>query len=83
MKERGVTSAKLSEMIGISKVTVSNLINNKTAPSLDTLEKIASALNVPLWQLFASPDEVKREASDSIICPKCGVSLIIKVEKGE
>lgn len=78
MKERGVTSAKLSEMIGISKVTVSNLINNKTAPSLDTLEKIADTLNIPLWQLFATPEEVKGD-----VCPHCGMPLSIKIEKGE
>ena len=27
-------------------------------PSVETLEKIASALDVPMWQLFASPVEV-------------------------
>lgn len=42
-------------MIGLSKNTISNLINNKTKPSLDTLNKIADKLNVPLWQLFTEP----------------------------
>lgn len=79
MKERGVTSAKLSDMIGISKVTVSNLINNKTAPSLDTLEKIATALDVPMWQLFASPEEVAKE-SDGKVCPYCGGLIDVSVE---
>lgn len=79
MKERGVTSAKLSDMIGISKVTVSNLINNKTAPSLDTLEKIATALDVPMWQLFASPEEVAKE-SDGKVCPYCGGLIDVNVE---
>ena len=78
MKEQGVTSAKLSELIGVSKVTISNLINNKTAPSLDTLEKIATALEVPMWQLFASPEEVKGKNN---VCPYCGMP--IKLGKGE
>lgn len=78
MKEQGVTSAKLSELIGVSKVTISNLINNKTAPSLDTLEKIATALEVPMWQLFASPEEVKGKNN---VCPYCGMP--IKLDKGE
>ena len=58
MVEKGVSSVSLADTIGVSKVTVSNLINNKTMPSVETLEKIASALVVPMWQLFASPIEV-------------------------
>lgn len=73
MIEKGVSSVSLADMIGVSKVTVSNLINNKTMPSVDTLEKIATALDVPMWQLFASKEEVQGEAADpnTIICPKC------------
>lgn len=58
MVEKGVSSVSLADIIGVSKVTVSNLINNKTMPSVETLEKISTALNVPMWQLFASPAEV-------------------------
>ena len=43
MVEKGVSSVSLADTIGVSKVTVSNLINNKTMPSVETLEKIASA----------------------------------------
>lgn len=31
------------------------------------MEKIATALNVPLWQLFASPDDVKGEELTALI----------------
>lgn len=58
MVEKGMSSVSLADIIGVSKVTVSNLINNKTMPSVETLEKIATALDVPMWQLFASPEEV-------------------------
>ena len=61
MVEKGISSVSLAESIGVSKVTVSNLINNKTMPSVDTLEKIATTLDVPIWQLFVSPEEVKNE----------------------
>lgn len=80
MVEKGVSSVSLADTIGVSKVTVSNLINNKTMPSVETLEKIASALDVPMWQLFASPEEVKDDAN-TITCPHCGKK--IKIEKGE
>lgn len=74
MIEKGVSSVSLADMIGVSKVTVSNLINNKTMPSVETLDKIATALDVPMWQLFASKEEVQGESADpnTITCPKCG-----------
>ena len=72
MQEKGVSSVLLAEKIGVSKVTVSNLINNKTMPSLKTMEDIANALDVPMWQLFASPEEV---GGNTFSCPKCGARL--------
>lgn len=72
MQEKGVSSVVLAEKIGVSKVTVSNLINNKTMPSLKTMEDIANALDVPMWQLFASPEEV---GGNTFSCPKCGARL--------
>lgn len=72
MQEKGVSSVVLAEKIGVSKVTVSNLINNKTMPSLKTMEDIANALEVPMWQLFASSEEV---GGNTFTCPKCGTRL--------
>ena len=81
MVEKGVSSVSLADIIGVSKVTVSNLINNKTMPSVETLEKIATALNVPMWQLFASPKEIQPQSDGfSITCPNCGKSIKIKVD---
>ena len=45
-----------------------------------TLEKIATALDVPMWQLFASPSEVQKENDGGYKCPNCGYPLKIKVE---
>lgn len=72
MIEKEVSSVSLAETIGVSKVTISNLINNKTMPSVDTLDKIAYALDVPIWQLFASPEEVQECEANIITCPHCG-----------
>ena len=57
MQERGITSIALASMVGLSKNTISNLINIKTMPSLDTLNEIAEKINVPLWQLFTEPQK--------------------------
>ena len=79
MQEKGISSVVLAEKIGVSKVTVSNLINDKTMPSLKTMEDVANALDITMWQLFASPDEV---GGNSFICPKCGAKLkLVEVEE--
>lgn len=65
LKASGKTAKELAEAVGISRVTASNIINNKTAPSLETLQRMAEALGVPLWQLFASPEEVAARAQRS------------------
>lgn len=84
MVEKGVSSVSLADIIGVSKVTVSNLINNKTMPSVETLEKIATALNVPMWQLFASPKEIQPQSDGaSITCPNCGKEFEVELKAKE
>lgn len=81
LSEKGVTSAELAGRVGVSKATVSNLINNKTMPSLDTLEKIADALGVEMWELFVSKEKlVEQQEQNSIVCPKCGAKFELKEE---
>ena len=76
LSEKGVTSAELAGRVGVSKATVSNLINNKTMPSLDTLEKISEALGVEMWELFVSKNNLpKQQEQNTITCPKCGAKL--------
>lgn len=57
MTRKGFTNVSLGEKIGVSKQAVGQMLK---AESLTTasLEKIADALDVPMWQLFASPEEV-------------------------
>lgn len=56
LKEKGLTITQLSEVMGINRVNLSNMINGN--PTAETLEKIADALGVPVWRLLVSPDEV-------------------------
>lgn len=82
MQEKGVSSVKMADMIHVSKVTISNLINNKTMPSIDTLEKIATALGVPIWQLFVSPSDVTG-GGRTFKCPKCGLEFEVELKPKE
>lgn len=61
IKEKGYTITSLAEKIGIARESLSRMI---VSPSYPTLEKIASALDVPMWQLFASPGEVCSTTGD-------------------
>ena len=74
LKEKKVTSIWLASIVGITQPSMSNIMNGKINPSLDTLEKIAAALNVPFIELFERP------ASGSIICPKCGTAIKLSAE---
>ena len=58
IKKQGTTVQELAEKMGISRVGLSQHINGN--PSVEVLERIATALDVPLWQLFASPEEVAK-----------------------
>lgn len=49
-KEEGINQTELAEKIGLSRVGLSKAINGN--PTVDTLERIATALNVPITELF-------------------------------
>jgi transcriptional regulator with XRE-family HTH domain len=80
LKEKGCTQQELADMVGVSYQSMKQTLN---APSVttSTLEKIATALDVPMWQLFASPEEIHPKSDGaSITCPNCGKSIKIKAE---
>lgn len=81
IKEKGLTITSLADKLGIARESLSRMI---VSPSYPTLEKIATALNVPMWQLFASPEEVTKETK-SELCPHCGQPIAIKttIEKAD
>ena len=57
IKEKGTTIQNIADLIGVNRVTLSKSINGN--PTLETLEKIANALGVPVAELFdKSSDEV-------------------------
>lgn len=77
LKEKGLTQQELADMVGVSYQSMKQTLN---APSVttSTLEKIATALNVPMWQLFASLDEVAKGQNSVLHCPVCGAKLELK-----
>ena len=43
---------EIFETVGITRANMSNIVNGKSTPSLETLEKIANALEVDITELF-------------------------------
>lgn len=52
MQEKGITQKKLAEDIGVAEISLSRSLRGN--PTLDTLERIAAALNVPITELFST-----------------------------
>lgn len=55
MYEKNVSARQLSNMTGIPKSTINNIMIEKYSPTLDNLERIAKALKVGMVDLFDSP----------------------------
>ena len=51
-KARGFTQEQLAEMIDVEQKHVSRIESGKNFPTIDRLEKMAAALNVPLMGFF-------------------------------
>ena len=70
LKEKGLTVNQLADMLEISRQALSKQIQGKML--VETAQRIAASLDVPLWQLFASPSEIGSNERNVIICPHCG-----------
>ncbi len=71
-KSQGISITKLAELVGITQPNMSNIANGKTSPSLELLDRIATALGVTVPELFAP------QPTNTITCPHCGTVLEIR-----
>lgn len=71
-KEKGVTISRVAEIVETTQPNLSAIINEKTKPSIDMLQRIAEALGVHISELFDKPD------TNEFYCPKCGTKLVVK-----
>lgn len=53
-REKGMTISSIAEQIGTTQTSLSRALGDNGNPTLETLEKIASALEVDVQELFAS-----------------------------
>jgi transcriptional regulator with XRE-family HTH domain len=62
-ERKQMTQADIEERIGLLRCYVSRVENGHTVPSLETLERFAGVLDIPLYELFFSEDEAPPTSS--------------------
>lgn len=81
LKENNCTQQMLADKMNISLSAVKQMVSAESLTT-STLEKIATALNVPMWELFASKsDVIGEDDQNSIVCPICKTRFIIPKEE--
>lgn len=75
LKEKGISQKDLAEKLGISPPSLSQSLNGNA--TINLLEKIADALGVPLFELFA-----ERETG-VITCPHCGKKILVEAKQAQ
>ena len=72
-EERGMSQGDVEKSTGLLRCYISRIENGHTIPSLETLERFAGALDVPLYKLFYSgdgeaptPNLVQRKSLDEL-----------------
>ena len=77
-KEKGMTQARLAEVIGISDKTVSKWETSRGLPDISLMEPLAKALGVSVPELMSGDTIINRNTSANIlrskfyVCPVCG-----------
>lgn len=72
-RTRQLTQAQLAEAANLSVDFISLIERGRNAPSFDTIERLAEALDTPICQLFwFGPDDYSTLSSIQVCCPMAG-----------
>ena len=73
-EEKKLSQGDIEKRTGLLRCYISRVENGHTVPAIETLEKLARALEVPLYQLFYDGDEppklpnlLRRKTADDIV----------------
>ena len=76
IREKGYTQQQFADKLGINRVALNYHLNGK--PSYPTLENIAEALGVEMWELFTTREEILAKSPGEITCPYCEKRFSLK-----
>ena len=78
-EEKKLSQGDIEKKTGLLRCYVSRVENGHTVPAVETLEKFARALEVPMYQLFYDGEEpptlpnlLKRKSADDIVWGSSG-----------
>jgi transcriptional regulator with XRE-family HTH domain len=73
-EEKKLSQGDIEKCTGLLRCYISRVENGHTVPAIETLEKLARAFEVPMYQLFYAGEEppelpqlLKRKSSDQIV----------------
>ena len=82
-ESKDLSQGDIEKRTGLLRCYISRVENGHTVPAIETLEKFARALEVPLYQLFYDGDKppelpnlLKRKTSDDIVWGSAGKDAI-------
>ena len=78
IKESGSSVGELAQKMGVSRQTISRQINGANI-TVETVQKIADALGLPVGQLFDQKPQPTNADNITITCPHCGEKLVINL----
>jgi len=82
-EEKKLSQGDIEKRTGLLRCYISRIENGHTVPAIETLEKLARALEVPLYQLFYVRDEppklpnlLKRKTTNDIVWGSSGKQAV-------
>ena len=78
-EQKKFSQGEIEKRTGLLRCYISRVENGHTVPAVETLEKFARALEVPLYQLFYDGDEPPKLAS----LPKRRTSVLVWGDSGK
>ena len=78
-EEKQLSQGDIEKRTGLLRCYISRVENGHTVPAIETLEKLARAMEIPMYQLFYDGDEppklpnlLKRKTADDIVWGSSG-----------
>lgn len=68
--QKNLSQSDIEKRTGLLRCYISRVENGHTVPTVDTLEKMARALEVPMYRLFTDEDHVKKPNIPTEIIPR-------------
>lgn len=78
-EQKNFSQGDIEKRTGLLRCYISRLENGHTVPAIETLEKLARAFEVPMYQLFYDgaeppkvPNQIARKSSDDVVWGRSG-----------